>query len=49
MTPTLSALVALVAMLKVFGLGYYLGRRKGLSDCELSHDFDRCPHCGEPL
>lgn len=42
--PAFSAFLAIVVSVWV---GYRFGYRHGFADSDWSHDFDRCPHCGE--
>lgn len=38
---------ALIGAAVFVWVGFRIGYRRGFADSEWSHDFDRCPHCGE--
>lgn len=42
-----TAFLAFAAVVASVWVGHYFGYRRGFNDSEWSHDFDRCPHCGE--
>lgn len=39
--------VAFVSVAASVWVGFRIGYQRGFADSEWSHDFDRCPHCGE--